>query len=264
MPFSPTSPSQALRYPRKAPRSTDPRSSRHRKNRYSRDLRGLARFLWEKGRTLTHATEKDAAAWVRALKREAGAAGSRQEPPAIFRKIAAARGFFERLKETTLPNPFARFRTRRSDRPMDGPFPLKSRDLKQVIRSMNPDSPWGIRNRAIALLWFGTPLRLVDICRLKRAHLISDRKGTAIRVIGIGATLQRIPLRGPVLAALRSHLKRNRPKGSYLFQSMPSSFASPSAAARRRPGKSKPLSPGWVSSMLVEARHAARRLKGRA
>jgi site-specific recombinase XerD len=263
MPFSKASPAQALRSSRQAPRSAVPNSSRRRGRRYSQNLKGLARFLWEQGRTLTHATEKDAAAWVRALKREAGVGRNRPASPAVFRKIAAARTLFERLKHLTLPNPFARFKTRRSDRPLEAPLPLRSPDFKQLIQTMNLDSPWGLRNRAIALLRFGTPLRLSEICHLKRSQLIFERRGPAIRLTRKGFPALKIPLHGPVLAAIRKHLQRNRPKGPYLFQAMPSSHASPRPGTRRRSGKSRPLSPGWVSAMLVQARLAASRMKGR-
>jgi site-specific recombinase XerD len=253
-----TSPARAVRFPRKASRSGGNRSSLRGKRRYSRDLRGLARFLWEQGRTLTHATEKDAAAWIRTLKKKLGVGRNHQEPPAIFRKVAAARAFFERLKEVTALNPFARFRTRRSDRPVEG-LPLKSRDLKKLAATMNPDSPWGLRNRAIILLRFGTPLNLQDICRLTRAQLILDRGGPAIRLLRKGESARRIPIRGPVVSALRKHLERNRPKGPYLFQVMPGNLASPKAGTRGHSRGSKPLSAGRVSSILAEARIAAGR-----
>jgi site-specific recombinase XerD len=256
---SKTSPARVGRQRRKPSGTAGDRSSGRRKKRYSRDLRGLARFLWEQGRTLTHATEKDAAAWIRNLKKKFGAGRKHPEPPAIFRKVAAARAFFERLKEGTATNPFARFRTRRSDRPLDPPFPLRSRDLKSLAATLNPDSPLGLRNRAIALLRFGTTLNILDISRLRRAQLILDRRGPAIRLPRTGGTGLRIPIRGPVLAALRKHLERNRPKGPYLFQMLPANFATPKAGARGRTGTPKPLSAGWISSILSEVRLAAGR-----
>lgn len=260
MPPSRTSPARALRFPHKASRAAGDRSSHRGKRRYSRDLKGLARFLWEHGRTLTHATDKDAAAWIRSLTKKAGAGKKPSRSPAVFRKIASARAFFERLKQVTaVLNPFARFRTRRSDRPVEPPLSLGSRDLKRLLATMNPDSPWGLRNRAITLLRFGASMRVSDICRLKRAQLILGRRGPAIRLARTGGSVLRIPLRGPVLAALRKHLKRNRPKGPYLFQVMPASLAAPSSGTRGRPGRWKPLSARWVSTMLAEARLIASR-----
>jgi site-specific recombinase XerD len=255
-----TSPAKAASFPRRAPRSAGEILSHRRHKRYSRDLKGLARFLWEQGRTLTHATEKDAAAWIRSLYKKAGAGSKPSLSPAVFRKIASARAFFERLKQVTaVLNPFARFRTRRSDRPVEPPLSLGSRDLKRLLATMNPDSPWGLRNRAITLLRFGASLSVSDICRLKRTQVIVDRRGPAIRLARTGGTVLRIPLRGPVLSALRKHLKRNRPKGPYLFQVMPASLAAPSSGTRGKRGNGKPLSARWVATMLAEARLVASR-----
>ncbi|HZE96087.1 MAG TPA: tyrosine-type recombinase/integrase [Planctomycetota bacterium] len=217
-------------------RSSDaarPGSTRRRKRSYSRDLRSLALFLWEQGRTLTHATEKDAAAWVRALQKRRAGTG-------VSRRIAAARGFFEQVGQAL--NPFARFRTRRSDRPR--PAPLGARELKTLMRAMDPGSPWGVRNRAIFMLRFGTPLRLTEICRLQRRHLLLSGKKSVIRVVRKGVVL-RIPLRGPLLTSLKRHLQRNPRKGPYLFQ--------PISGTSTR----KPLSTGWVSATLRSAQRAA-------
>jgi site-specific recombinase XerD len=208
---------------------------------------------------LTHATEKDAAAWIRTLKKKFGAGRKGPEPPAIFRKVAAARAFFERLKEATALNPFGRFRTRRSDRPLEPSIPLRSRDLRKLAATLNPDSPWGLRNRAIILLRFGTPLKILDICRLRRAQLILDRKGPVIRLQRKGEAPRRIPIRSPVLAALRKHLERNRPRGPYLFQVMPGHLAPPKAGTRGPSGTSKPLSRGRVAAILAGTRLASAR-----
>src|SRR5579859_1406511 len=259
MPPSRTSPARAPRSPRKSSRTTGDRSSRRGRKGYSRDLRGLARFLWEQGRTLTHATEKDAAAWIRTLKKKFGARRKGAEAPAIFRKVAAARAFFERLKESTALNPFGRFRTRRSDRPLGPALPLRSRDLRKLAATTNPDSPWGLRNRAITLLRFGTPLKIHDICRLRRAQLILNRKGAVVRLQRKGEGPRRIPIRGPVLAALRKHLERNRPRGPYVFQVMPGHLAAPKAGTRGPSGTPRPLSRGRVASILAGARLAAAR-----
>ena len=216
-----------------------------------RDLRELARFLWEKGRTLTHATEQDAAAWVRTLKRRTASGKTPLDSLAIFRKIALARGFFDRLGGSRSPNPFGRYRTRRSDRPRATALPLALEQVKRLVEAMNPESPWGLRNRAIAFLRFSTDLSIAEICRLERHQVDLGKKAPGIRLTRNGRTPKKIRLRGPVLAALRKHLRRNPTNGPQVFQAMPESLSSSPARASRRPGR--PLSARWVSSMLRKA-----------
>jgi site-specific recombinase XerD len=227
-----------------------------KKTRYLRDLKHLARFLWEKGRTLTHATEKDVAAWVRGLKKRDRFRKHPRAGSTALRRILAAHGFFEQVKGRTSRNPFARFNLRRSGRRMDPPISLGDKELKRLIDALNPDSPWGLRNRAILLLRFGTPLSLSEICRLKRTEVILRGRKSEIRLARKGGVVQRIPLRGQVLNGLRKHLRQNGRKGRYLFQAIPGSLKALSRSlGPARP--SRPLSSGWVSSMLVKAQGAA-------
>lgn len=215
------------------------------------ELKELARFLWEKGRSLTHATEKDAVAWVRTLKQRMASRKAGLDSLAIFRKIAVARGFFERLKGNRSPNPFGGFRTRRSDRPVPTALPLGSEQLRSLLETMNPESPWGRRNRAIAILRFSTKLSVAEICRLRKDQLVLRKIAPAIRLARTGGTLERIPLRGAVLTTLRKHLRTNPSPGPHLFQAMPDSLTSPKPRGGRRPGQ--PLSARWVRSMLRKA-----------
>src|SRR5262249_14320314 len=99
---------------------------------YSKDLRSLAHFLWERGKTLTNATEKDAAAWVRALQRTDQRRKHRMARPVRFTKLAAARGFFEKVGAAL--NPFARYKTRRSDRNAPARDVMDARSLSALAR----------------------------------------------------------------------------------------------------------------------------------
>jgi site-specific recombinase XerD len=233
-------------------------------------LKDLARFLWGKGRTLTNATEKDVAAWVRGLKKRDRFRKHPWTRATVSRKIAAAHGFFEQVKQPKAGNPFARFKIRRSGRMKDAPIALGDQELRRLVAATNPDSPWGLRNRAIFLLRFGTPLRLSEICRLKRTQLILKGRKSEIRLARKGGLIERIPLRGQIRNWLLKHVRQNCRKGQYLFQPIPGSLKS-RARTERPPLRAQPLSAAWISSMLVRAQAAAGarktsrsgRLKGR-
>jgi site-specific recombinase XerD len=226
-------------------------ASRQRRRVRPQDLRDLARFLWEKGRTLTHATERDATLWVRTLKRRTGSGKSPLDTSGILRKIALARGFFDRLGGSQSPNPFGRYKTRRSDRPVATVLPLAPEDLKRLLETMNPESPWGRRNRAIALLRFSTELSIPEICRLKRHEVVLGKNPSVLCPAGIGRPPRKLRLPRPVALALRNYLRRNPTKGPLLFQAMPESLTSAQAPAGGR--SRRPLSAKWVSSMLRKA-----------
>jgi site-specific recombinase XerD len=226
-------------------------ASRQRRRVRAQDLRELARFLWEKGQTLTHATERDAALWVRTLKRRTGSGKSPLDTSGIFRKIALARGFFDRLRGSQSPNPFGRYKTRSSDRPVPTALPLAPQDLKRLLEVMNPESPWGRRNRAIALLRFSTGLSIAEICRLKSHEVVLGKNSSVLCPAGKGRPSRRIRLPRPVALAVRNYRRRNPTKGPFLFQAMPESLSPAQAPA---PGRSRrPLSAKWVSSMLRKA-----------
>jgi site-specific recombinase XerD len=233
------------------PRSEPGDEYRRRKRVRPRDLRDLARFLWEKGLTLTNATEKDAAAWVRTLKRRSASGETPMDSLAIFRKIAVARGFFDRLRRSQSPNPFGRYKTRRSDRPVAATLPISPQELRRLVETMNPESPWGRRNRAIALLRFTTDLSIAEICRLERKQVVLGKKTSVVCLWRKGRATKKIRLRGPVQTALRKHLRSNPTRGPQLFQAMPESLSSSQARVGR--GRGRPLSARWISSMLRRA-----------
>jgi site-specific recombinase XerD len=226
-------------------------TSRQRRRVRPQDLRDLARFLWEKGRTLTHATERDALLWVRTLKRRTGSGESALDTSGIFRKIALARGFFDRLRGSQFPNPFGRFKTRRSDRPVPTGLPLAREDLKRLLEAMNPESPWGRRNRAIALLRFSTDLSIAEICRLRSHEVVLGKNSSVLCLARKGRPSRRVRIPRSVAPALRDYLRRNPTKGPLLFQAMPESLASTQVPAQGR--TRRPLSTKWVSSMLRQA-----------
>lgn len=253
------SPSRTLDPIRADAESREVDINRRKTKHYSRELKDLARFLWERGKTLASATEKDAAAWILSLKRRGTLRKRSLTEPAILRRIAGARGFFEQVRRWTDRNPFARFKTRRSDRSSNSVSRQNGLLLKRMASSIDPESPWGLRNRAILFLRFGTPLRILEICQLKRSDVFLGGHSPWIRVVRNRRLVLRFPIRGRVLQALRRYVKQRRLKGTYLFGAIP-------GVRKARP---LPLSSGWVSSMIAMTRSrpvmegARRPVKGR-
>jgi site-specific recombinase XerD len=87
---------------------------------------------------------------------------------------------------------------------------LPSDDVERVIRSCDPASEGGTRDRAILLLLARLGLRAGDIVQLRLGDL--DWKGAWIHVCGKGRRHTRLPLTHEVGQALVTYIKNGRPQ----------------------------------------------------
>src|SRR4029077_15090899 len=115
--------------------------------------------------------------------------------------IMVARGFFDHLKGMRSTNPFGRFPAARYPRLRRTILDLLPREVNDLVATMNPKSPWGRRNRAMALLRCSAHLDISEICRLKRDHVVRNKGGLAIRLLGRRRGFRKLPLGRKVSAA---------------------------------------------------------------
>jgi integrase/recombinase XerD len=189
---------------------------------YTSDLSDLALFLGRRlGLTLPAITEENALAWRTHLEARSLA------PATICRKLAVARGFFTYLLDldqppTGLPprNPFRRIRPPKFDRTV-GKTPCPGPDeVRRLLRTIGSGSPRRRRDLLITLLFFNQGLRLSEVARLERSHVMRHGRQTYLSLVGKGGSEIRSVLPED-LARLLDHHLRGLPRTSrFVFTRM--------------------------------------------
>jgi len=130
-------------------------------------------------------------------------------PATINRRLSAFRGFWSYLVHEHLVevNPA---------RLIDGPparrkLPdvLTYEDIKKLLTQPHPDSPSGIRDRAILELMYSCGLRVSETVSLKLDNFLLDGKLLSVR--GKGSRQRLTPVGRPALEAVALYLKDARP-----------------------------------------------------
>jgi integrase/recombinase XerC len=168
---------------------------------YGRDLRGLATFLRERsgGDGAVSAVDLYALrAWLAAIAR-------RHAPSSIARKIAAVRTWMRWLRRrghiATCPaDDLATPKVRRGL-----PTLLSVDAAKEVVEAPDATTPAGIRDRAILEVFYGSGVRVSELCGLDLDAV--DLRGAAARVLGKGAKERIVPLGRPCVEALERWLQ---------------------------------------------------------
>lgn len=159
----------------------------HTLDSYARDLRGLAAFAAEEGRTLETLDRRALEAFVR-RQRTAGLS-----PRSVARGIAAVRGFYR----------FLVLDRRLTDNPADDlrapkawpalPKFLSVEEVDTLIAQPDVTTPRGLRDRAMIELLYATGMRVAELVsvraidlRLDEEYLTCVGKGSKERIIPIG------------------------------------------------------------------------------
>jgi integrase/recombinase XerD len=159
----------------------------HTLDSYARDLRGLAAFAAEEGRTLETLDRRALEAFVR-RQRTAGLS-----PRSVARGIAAVRGFYR----------FLVLDRRLTDNPADDLRPPKAwpalpkflsvEEVDSLIAQPDVTTPRGLRDRAMIELLYATGMRVSELVsvraidlRLDEEYLTCVGKGSKERIIPIG------------------------------------------------------------------------------
>jgi integrase/recombinase XerC len=168
---------------------------------YGRDLADLSGFLGtHEGGTRDLATADKAALrdWLSDL-HERNAASS------VARKLAAVRGFYRFLQREGLraDDPSEGLRTPKQSR--DVPDVLSVDDAFALVAAPDDESAFGLRDRAVLEVLYGSGLRVGEVVALDLADIDLPERILRVRA-GKGGKDRIVPLSRPALAAIRRWL----------------------------------------------------------
>jgi len=122
----------------------------------------------------------------------------------IARKMAALGSFFKwcKLEGLIETDPMARIKRPRFQKKL--PHFFTEEEMIVLLRILDTEDKFGIRNRAILELIYSSGLRLMEVCNLKLSDL--DLRKGLVRVLGKGNKTRIVPVGKPALDAIQSYL----------------------------------------------------------
>jgi integrase/recombinase XerD len=178
--------------------------SRHTIAAYGRDLRDYVTFLSGRGiPDLTCVTRDDVTAFI-------GALWDRDlAPSTVERRVAAVKGLHKFLvrEGITDNHPTARLPLPRV--PERLPEVISIEEVDRLLGQPFPDSPAGLRDRAMLETLYGCGLRVSELTGLELAGV--DLSAGYVRVFGKGSRERIVPIAGMASHALDAYLKHGRP-----------------------------------------------------
>ncbi len=181
---------------------TERRASSRTVEAYSDDLRGLAAFAKERSPEVLGDV---GAVDVYLLRGWLGRLARTLAPASVARKVAAVRTWMRWLRrrrviETCPAEELATPKVRRGL-----PTLLSVDAAKEVVEAPRPDTPEGVRDRALLELLYGSGLRLSELCGLDLDAL--DLRAAEARVLGKGSKERVVPLGARCVEALTRWLE---------------------------------------------------------
>jgi site-specific recombinase XerD len=176
-------------------RGTSPQTLRA----YRSDLRDYAAWLDARGSAPARATRADVRAYAADLAARELAATTRA------RRLSAVRGFHRRLAGEGDGDPAAEIPGPKRQRRL--PVVPPARDTARMLDVAWPDTPLGLRDRALLELLYGAGLRAAEACALDLTML----EGRTLRVTGKGGKTRLVPIGEPAADAVDAWLARGRP-----------------------------------------------------
>ena len=167
---------------------------------YRSDLTDYAGWLETRGSSATQATRSDVRAYAAHL------ASSGLAPSTRARRLSSVRGFHRRLAGEGETDPAAEIPGPK--RPRRLPAVPAARDAARMLDVAWPDTPLGLRDRALLELLYGAGLRAAEACALDVASL----EGRTLRVTGKGGKTRLVPIGDPASDAVTAWLARGRPE----------------------------------------------------
>ena len=167
---------------------------------YRADLRDYAAWLAARGSDPAHASRADVRAYAADLAARELAATTRA------RRLSSVRGFHRRLAAGGGEDPAAEIPGPKRQRRL--PVVPPERDTARMLDVAWPETPTGLRDRALLELLYGAGLRAAEACALDIDHL----EGRTLRVTGKGGKTRLVPIGDPAAAAISAWVVRGRPE----------------------------------------------------
>ena len=171
---------------------------------YRADLRAFLESLEKSGRDYgTGAKTADVIEFAR-VQREKGVG-----PRSLARKLSALRTFYKMCAREKLSdaNPLERMDSPKLWRSL--PKTLTAEGARRLVEVPDPDSPGGMRDRAMLEVLYGSGLRVSEVCDLKLSSV--DFTVGFIRTLGKGSKERVVPLGKRAREAMEAYLLHGRP-----------------------------------------------------
>lgn len=170
---------------------------------YARDLSRFADYAIGRGVTAVRRVKREHLVDYTA-ELDRGGVGPRSRA----RALAAIRGWLRHAGlGSGADDPTAELATPRFTAAL--PRTLRPQETERLIEACDPDTPAGLRERAMLEVLYGAGLRVSELVGLPLAAV--DRRSGWVRVLGKGAKERIVPLGAPALEALASYLEVGRP-----------------------------------------------------
>ena len=153
---------------------------------YRQDLTGWAAWLASRRKSLDGADSADVEAWLADQFRAKARATS------IARRLSALRRYYRLALESGAVREDPTARVRAPKKPRRLPKNLAERDVEALLDAPDPDTPLGLRDRAMLETLYATGLRVSELVGL-RLGAISLKDGV-VRVLGKGSKERLVPL----------------------------------------------------------------------
>jgi site-specific recombinase XerD len=189
---------------------------------YRADLEDLVRFVQRRFSVEFPAlAEEHALAWRAHLEARSLA------PSTIARKIAVLKGFYTYLLDLDEPlpglppkNPFRRIRPPRFDRSVGKTPAPDPEGVRRLLSAIGSRSPRARRDLLITLLLFNQGLRVAEVARLERSHILAHGGRSYLSLVGKGGSEIRSVLPEDVALLLSRHLRALPPDCRFVFTRM--------------------------------------------
>jgi integrase/recombinase XerD len=178
--------------------------SRHTISAYGPDLRDYVVFLSGRGITdLTRVTRDDVTAFIGALWDRGLAPGT------VERRVAAVKGLHKFLVREGITDNHPTARLPLPKVPERLPEVISIEEVDRFLGQPFPDSPAGLRDRAMLETLYGCGLRVSELTGLELAGV--DLSSGYVRVLGKGSKERNVPIAGMAAHALDAYLRHGRP-----------------------------------------------------
>jgi integrase/recombinase XerD len=185
--------------------------SDHTLKAYRRDLRRYLAFLAARGVTSPEMVD-DAAVRSFVASLSASTHGEDERPyraTSVARALSAVRSFHRFMVREGVTDRDPAVGTRQPKLPRSLPRPLPVDEVSRLLDAPSPDTPAGLRDRALLELLYGSGLRVSELVGLDVDDV--DLEEGAVKVLGKGGKEREVPLGRPGREATSVYLVRARP-----------------------------------------------------